>query len=286
MRVVRKTKELRELISELKQAGDRIALVPTMGNLHEGHLQLVKVARTHAERVVATIFVNPTQFGPAEDFGSYPRTPQEDVSALESVGADILFMPDVDEVYPRPLSEMTAVNVPVLSETLCGAFRPGHFKGVATVVLKLFNMVGPDCALFGEKDFQQLRVIRQMVTDLNLPIDIHGVPTVREQSGLAMSSRNAYLSPKERSDAAKIYETLVTVARGLKYEQVSPEASEAEGLNRLSEAGFNVDYFAVRRAEDLALPVGSDAAESLVILVAARLGKARLIDNLKLADLA
>lgn len=285
MRVISELEVLRTANSAFKRKQERIALVPTMGNLHDGHLHLVRIAKTLADRVIVTIFVNPAQFGPGEDFERYPRTPEEDSAALEAAGADILFMPKADEVYPRPLSSMTVVDVPGLSEDLCGACRPGHFRGVATIVLKLFNMVGPDCAVFGEKDFQQLEVIRRMVADLNLPIEIHGIPTVREASGLAMSSRNAYLNATERDLAPMIYQTLVSLGNALMRGVFSPCEAEASGYATLKEAGFGVDYFAVRRAFDLAQPSETESPEGLVLLVAARIGKARLIDNLRLSDL-
>jgi pantoate--beta-alanine ligase len=276
---------LRAKTTRMRLQAQRIALVPTMGNLHAGHLRLVEEAKRHADRVIVTIFVNPTQFGPGEDFERYPRTPEADVQALTLAGADILFMPEVGEVYPASLDALTMVEVPGLSEILCGAFRPGHFRGVATIVLKLLNMVGPDCALFGEKDFQQLAVIRRMVRDLNLPLMIHGVPTVRESSGLAMSSRNAYLNEAERQKATVLYSTLKESARSLLQDSALPREVEEKAASILVQEGFLVDYVAVRRVEDLQCPRQGDPALNLIVLAAARLGKTRLIDNLKVSDL-
>jgi pantoate--beta-alanine ligase len=283
MKKIQRLTELRQDIAAFRSAGERIALVPTMGNLHQGHLQLVKEARRLADRVVATVFVNPTQFGPGEDYASYPRTPEADRAALAQAGADILFIPEVHEVYPRGLSALTSVEVPGLSEELCGAFRPGHFRGVATVVLKLFNMVNADIAVFGEKDYQQLTVIRQMVADLNLPLTIHGVPTVREADGLAMSSRNTYLSADERRKAAILYATLISSVAALKIGQSPISQIEAEASAALEAEGFRVDYVSVRRVLDLAAPGPEQDPGGLMVLVAARLGKTRLIDNLRVS---
>lgn len=276
--------DLRRETAAYRRAGERIALVPTMGNLHQGHLQLVHEAKSLAERVVATVFVNPTQFGPGEDFASYPRTPEADIAALERAGTDILFIPEVQEVYPRGLGLLTSVEVPGLSDQLCGAFRPGHFCGVATVVLKLFNMVNPDCAVFGEKDYQQLTIIRQMVADLNLPLTIHGVATVRESDGLAMSSRNTYLSADERRAAPFLYSTIRSLIAALNRQEASILELEDQAAQALVSHGFKVDYVAVRRLSDLAPPRPEDDARLWVVLVAARLGKTRLIDNLKVSD--
>jgi len=229
--------------------------------------------------VVVSIFVNPMQFGPREDLAAYPRTPEQDRALLEGAGADLLFLPAVAEVYPRPPAEQTRVEVPGLSDLLCGAARPGHFVGVATVVCKLFNMVQPQVALFGEKDFQQLLVIRRMVEDLALPVAIQGVPTSREADGLARSSRNGYLTLEERALAPRLYATLQWVAAELRAGVDSSEIVAA-ALRQLSEAGFRPDYLEVRRAADLAPPGPGD--RDLVILAAAWLGRARLIDNLTL----
>lgn len=278
MRTVHTIAELRAQVAAWRQAGERVAFVPTMGNLHRGHIHLVERAREQAPRTVASIFVNPTQFGPNEDFAGYPRTLAEDARQLEAAGLDLLFAPAVAEIYPRPLEDMTAVTVPELSGILCGASRPTHFRGVATMVGKLFNMVQPDAALFGEKDWQQLMVIRRLVEDLNFPVEIIGVPTVRETDGLAMSSRNGYLTPQERAIAPALYATLSASAQRLRagerdYQRLADEAKTA-----LAAAGFRPDYFEIRRAGDLQPPSGEDT--HLRILAAAWLGKARLIDNL------
>jgi pantoate--beta-alanine ligase len=278
METIHTVVELRARIARWRQAGERVAFVPTMGNLHRGHIHLVEQAHTRASRTVASIFVNPTQFGPKEDFAGYPRTLEADAAQLEAVGLDLLFVPSVPEMYPRPLDEITQVTVPELSGVLCGASRPTHFRGVATVVSKLFNMVQPDVALFGEKDWQQLLVIRRLVTDLDFPIEIIGIPTVREADGLAMSSRNGYLSAEERRIAPTLYQTLVATAERLRAGERAYEALCNEAKNRLAVAGFRPDYFEIRRADDLQRPVVDDA--HLQILAAAWLGRARLIDNL------
>lgn len=271
--------DLRRQVAAWRVAGKTVALVPTMGNLHAGHLSLVEDARRRADRVVVSVFVNPTQFGPQEDFAAYPRTPADDVRQLEAVGADLLFMPSVEAMYPRPAAGMTYVEVPELADRLCGQFRPGHFRGVATVVLKLFHQVQPDLALFGEKDYQQLTVIRRLVDDLDLPVRIVGVPTVREPDGLAMSSRNAYLSAEERPVAALIFRQLGTLAEALQGGDRDFSGLEAGASEVLVQAGFAVDYVAIRRARDLQAPDEGDT--DLVVLVAARLDRTRLIDNIR-----
>ena len=256
----------------------RIAFVPTMGNLHEGHLTLVRHARELAERVIVSIFVNPLQFGAGEDFDRYPRTLQRDADLLIAEGVDWLFAPSVEVMYPRPQAEQTKVLVPGISDILCGASRPGHFEGVATVVCKLFNLVRPDVALFGQKDYQQLMVIRRMVEDLAMPLQVVGVPTVREADGLAMSSRNGYLTPEERAIAPVLYRTLNDTAEGLRQGKGS-EGLERAAADALNKAGLRTDYFSIRRQADLAAAQAGDAA--LVILAAAWLGRTRLIDNLE-----
>jgi len=263
-----------------RQQGERVALVPTMGNLHSGHLALVREARRSAQRTVVSIFVNPLQFGPAEDFAAYPRTLDRDRDLLAGAGADLLFAPPVAVVYPRGESEQTRVEVPALSDILCGSSRPGHFAGVATVVCKLLNMVQPELAVFGEKDFQQLLVIRRMVEDLCLPVEVQGLATVREADGLAMSSRNAYLTADERARAPALYRSLCRAAEDLRAGRGS-HAVEERGGRDLAAAGLRPDYFSVRRAQDLALPTSDDA--DLVVLAAAFLGRARLIDNLRVS---
>lgn len=278
MQTVHAIAELRARVAAWKRAGERVAFVPTMGNLHRGHIYLVERARELAPRTVASIFVNPTQFGPNEDFAGYPRTLADDSRQLAAVGLDLLFAPGVAEMYPRPSDEMTQVTVPELSGILCGASRPVHFRGVATVVGKLFNMVQPDMALFGEKDWQQLMVIRRLVADLDFPVEIVGVPTVRESDGLAMSSRNGYLTAEERAIAPTLYATLVASAERLRAGERDYARLANEAEMRLASVGFRPDYFAVRRADDLRPPATGDA--DLRILAAAWLGRARLIDNL------
>jgi len=250
-----------------------------MGNLHAGHLSLIEAARRHGERFVASIFVNPMQFGPNEDFAHYPRTPGEDARMLEGAGCNLMFMPEVAEIYPNGAERATRVEVPQLSRILEGEFRPGHFEGVTTVVAKLFHIVEPHVAVFGEKDFQQLTVIRRMVTELCMPVEIVAAPTVRHPDGLAMSSRNQYLTVAERALAPKIYATLERAAQRLRAGESDFTGIERAGFQALEDAGFRVEYFSVRQAADLAPAVPS--VRSLVVLAAARLGKPRLIDNVQ-----
>lgn len=277
MQIVNTIQALRALIHTWKAAGERVAFVPTMGNLHAGHCQLVTAAQQHADKVVVSIFVNPTQFGAGEDFDSYPRTEAQDQEKLQAIDIDVLFLPSVAEMYAP--NAKTVVSVAGLSELYCGASRVGHFDGVATVVCKLFNMVQPDVALFGLKDFQQLAVIRTMVNDLNMPVDIIGIDTVREASGLAMSSRNGYLTPAEHQLAPMLYQSLCAareaIVAGLDYPSV-----EKNALSTLQNAGFQPDYFRICRSLDLAPAQQGDT--ELVLLVAAKLGKTRLIDNIAL----
>jgi pantoate--beta-alanine ligase len=249
-----------------------------MGNLHAGHLTLVREAQQVADRTVASIFVNPLQFGPSEDFDAYPRTLEQDRALLAGEGTDLLFAPGVQAVYPHGQAAQTLVQVPGLSDMLCGASRPGHFVGVATVVCKLFNMVQPDVALFGEKDFQQLLVIRRMTEDLCMPVEVRGVATVREADGLAMSSRNAYLTSDERARAPRLYQALLRAAERLRTGVAAAEV-ERLGATELDAEGMKCDYFSVRRAQDLGSPSALDC--DLVVLAAARIGRARLIDNLR-----
>jgi pantoate--beta-alanine ligase len=275
MHIVNTVPELRDAVKLWRSTGQSIALVPTMGNLHAGHLALVNEAKKNADKVVVSIFVNPTQFGVGEDFESYPRTEQEDQAKLNAIGTDLLFQPAVSDVYAPDAK--TVVSVTELSKWYCGAFRPGHFDGVATVVCKLFNMVQPDIALFGLKDFQQLTVIRTMVRDLNIPVEIIGVETVREDSGLAMSSRNGYLSTEEKNIAAKLYKSLCVARDAVLAGQRSYQEIERNALLFLQEFGFQPDYFNVCRSSDLKKPGENDS--ELVLLAAASLGKTRLIDN-------
>lgn len=274
---VERVAELRAQVRAWRAAGERIAFVPTMGNLHAGHLSLVSEGRARAERVVASIFVNPLQFGPREDLDAYPRTLDADRRQLDATGCDLLFTPGVSEIYPRGQDTQTRVEVPGISDILCGVSRPGHFVGVATVVCKLLNMVQPDVALFGEKDFQQLLVIRRLVEDLALPVEIVGVSTAREFDGLAMSSRNGYLTPEERALAPALYRVLNATAKAVRAGEPIERAEQA-GLDVLAADGLRPDYLTVRRTEDLA-PAGPED-RALVILAAAYLGRARLIDNL------
>ncbi len=278
MEILESIDALKKALVPIRRRGETLALVPTMGHLHEGHLQLVRTARQWADRVIVSLYVNPFQFGPAEDFSSYPRTPEADAAALRRENVDGLFLPATEELYPRPPEAMTFVEVPVLSETLCGSFRPGHFRGVATVVLKLFHLVEPDVAVFGEKDFQQLVVIKRLVEDLHLPIQIVGVPTVREADGLARSSRNSYLSPIERPLAGALFAALNEAASALERGLIAGDEIASKGQKVLESKGFEVDYFAIRRLDDLGTP--GPLERRLVILVAARLGRTRLIDNL------
>lgn len=268
------------LRAALKGAGSarRIALVPTMGNLHEGHIALMKQARGHGDIVVATIFVNRLQFRPGEDFEKYPRTFQADCEKLTAAGVDHLFAPTETEMYPRPQG-YHVVPPAEHDSTLEGEFRPGHFKGVATVVMKLFQIAQPDVALFGKKDFQQLMVIRNMVDDLNLPIEIVGGETVRAGDGLALSSRNGYLSAQERAEAPRLYRTITKVAEAIRAGNVDFIGLERQAMAELAAAGWSPDYIAIRKKVDLQLPSAHESG--LVVLAAARLGGTRLIDNLE-----
>ena len=279
MDTVTKITAVREHVRRWRSEGRRVAFVPTMGNLHPGHVSLIEAARRHGDRFVASIFVNPMQFGPNEDFAHYPRTPTQDERMLAEAGCNLMFMPDVAEVYPNGSERATRVDVPGLSRILDGEFRPGHFEGVSTIVATLFHIVEPDVAVFGEKDFQQLTVIRRMVADLHLPVEIVGAPTVRDADGLAMSSRNQYLTATERPVAPRIYETLQAVAKRLSTGDVEFASIERFGVEALTKVGMKPDYFAIRRAQDLGAPAND--TKHLVVLTAARLGKARLIDNIQ-----
>ncbi|MGE3104278.1 MAG: pantoate--beta-alanine ligase [Lysobacterales bacterium] len=278
MRTLAALDELRRTLGGYRAAGERIALVPTMGNLHAGHFALVDRARSLAERVVVSVFVNPTQFGPNEDFARYPRSLDADAAGLLAHGCDLLFVPAAETLYPYGSANTVTVQVPGLSDQLCGASRPGHFTGVATVVTKLFNAVQPDLAIFGQKDYQQLLLVRRLVTDLCLPIEIVMAPTVREADGLALSSRNQYLNPAQRRQAPALYRCLQTMGERVAAGQ-PPAVVEAAAMAELSAQGFVVDYAALRQAEDLAQP-GAGRDQALVGLLAARLGATRLIDNL------
>ena len=271
--------------SDKQVSQQRIALVPTMGNLHDGHLELVKIAKQHADIIVVSIFVNPTQFGVGEDFDSYPRTLDEDVAKLATVGADYVFAPSVDAMYPV-LPPPTTVLAGAISSQLCGQSRPGHFDGVGIVVSKLFNIVQPDVAIFGQKDYQQLAIIKQLVRDLSYPIEIVGAPIIRADDGLALSSRNQYLTESERQVAPILHRELQDLAEQLKDGGISQQAFEsllADKRTRISEAGFTIDYLEVK-TEALDSVVSDSTTfnienKNIVILVAAWLGRARLLDN-------
>jgi len=278
---VRSRQELRERVRTWKRAGQKIALVPTMGNLHAGHLALVKEARELAGRVVASIYVNPAQFGAGEDLENYPRTLDSDREALQLSGCDLLFTPDEKTIYPHGLDDAFRLSAPPgLASILEGKSRPGHFDGVVTVVSRLFSLVNPDVAVFGEKDYQQLLIIRRMVDDMGFDIDIHAVATVRESNGLALSSRNNYLNPDQQAVAQNLFVVLQSTA-----ELGSAPGADFSSLEKLAEErlkhhGLDPEYVAIRRADDLELPRGGDRA--LRILAAAWCGKIRLIDNLNL----
>ncbi|NNN27996.1 MULTISPECIES: pantoate--beta-alanine ligase [Pseudomonas] len=278
MNTVKTVRELRAAVARARSEGKRIALVPTMGNLHAGHAALVTKAGQRADFVVASIFVNPLQFGPSEDLEKYPRTLAADQEKLLSAGCHLLFAPTVEEMYPDGMDGQTRLHVTGVSEGLCGGSRPGHFDGVATVVCKLFNMVQPDMALFGEKDFQQLAVIRKLVRDLNLPIQIFGEPTVRAEDGLALSSRNGYLTDEQRAVAPVLQRTLRQLAECIRQGERDFPALLAEGSRQIEAAGLRIDYLEARESAGLRPATAED--HQLVILVAAFLGTTRLIDNL------
>ena len=279
MKTVHTIAEVRQQVRDWRQAGLTIGFVPTMGNLHAGHISLIDEARRHADRVVASIFVNPTQFGPSEDFDSYPRTLEADSEKLAAAGCDLLFAPSVDEMYPE--KNRTWVDVDDLGDHLCGASRPGHFRGVSTVVSKLCNIVLPDVACFGEKDFQQLAIIRRMAQDLFFPVRIIGVATAREANGLAMSSRNGYLSAAQRVQAGAIHTTLQALKARIEAGERDYPTLVQEGTDQLTQAGFAVDYLSISHAETLAPATSPDS--HLLIAVAAKLGATRLIDNVSLS---
>lgn len=270
--------QMRGQVGQWRRDGLRIGFVPTMGNLHAGHFALVELAREHSDKVIASIFVNPTQFGPNEDYGRYPRTPDTDIAGLAGKDCDALFLPSVDEMYPFGTIGCVQMHVPGITDILCGAHRPGHFNGVAQVVSRLFNMVQPDVAVFGRKDYQQLQVIRYMTEEMSFPVRIVAAPTLRESDGLAMSSRNQYLQGDERQVATTVYGTLLAMrdaaAQGTALRDIEDQATQA-----LQDAGFSVDYAEIRRS-DLTRPK-LPGEPGLVALIAARLGRTRLIDNLE-----
>ena len=272
-----KIEEIRARIKTWKNKGESVAFVPTMGNLHAGHISLITEGRRRADHVVASIFVNPMQFGPNEDLAGYPRTLEADQQKLVEAGCELLFLPTPEIIYPRGLAAQTFVEVPGISEQLCGATRPGHFRGAATIVCKLFNIVQPDIALFGRKDYQQLQIIRTMVEDLSLPVEVMGVDTVRESSGLALSSRNGYLTAEERAKAPALKRTLDDLVEAIKAGNAVDSAINSAKA-ALQAAGLTPDYIELRQAQTLT--PATDKDKELVLLAAAYLGKARLIDNL------
>jgi pantoate--beta-alanine ligase len=280
MNTVKSVRELRAAIAGARAKGKRIAFVPTMGNLHSGHVALVEKAGQRADFVVTSIFVNPLQFGPTEDLDKYPRSLAADQEKLIEAGCHLLFTPDVEEIYPDGMQGQTIINVPGVSAGLCGASRPGHFEGVATVVCKLFNIVQPDLAIFGEKDFQQLAVIRKLVRDLNMSIQIMGEPTVRAADGLALSSRNNYLTELQRAAAPALYACLNEMAGAIRGGERDFSKLTSKGKTTLRKAGFKPDYLEVCEAVNLRPADAND--QQLVILAAAFMGKTRLIDNLAL----
>lgn len=280
MNTVKTVRELRAVVARARSEGKRIALVPTMGNLHSGHIALVTKAVQRADFVIASIFVNPLQFGPNEDLASYPRTLAADQEQLLQAGCHLLFTPTVEEMYPHGMADQTIVRVPVVSEGLCGGSRPGHFDGVSTVVSKLFNMVQPDIAIFGQKDFQQLAVVNALVRDLNMPIQIIGEPTVRAADGLALSSRNGYLTDDQRAAAPALYRVIKQIGTALQNGEQDHQQLIGDGVKALESAGFRPDYLEIRNAVSLRPATPDD--RDLVVLGAAFMGKTRLIDNLHL----
>ena len=278
MQTIQDAPALRAAIRNWRTKGETVGFVPTLGNLHAGHQSLIKLARARTDRVVASVFVNPTQFAPGEDFERYPRTLLQDQAALADEECDLLFAPDVSTIYPFGAENSVSLHVPQITDTLEGAHRPGHFDGVATVVCKLFNLVQPDLAVFGQKDFQQLKVIERMLRDLSLPVRVMAAPTMRADDGLALSSRNQYLSATDRAKAPLIYDTLLKM-RDLLAKGHAWRVLEQVAAAQLIRAGFEPDYVVIRRAEDLAEPADGEQT-GLIALIAARLGSTRLIDNL------
>lgn len=279
MQTQKKIKDLRQTLRVARSQGKSIALVPTMGNLHEGHLQLIRQARDRYDFIVCSIFVNPLQFGENEDLDAYPRTLEADCESLRAENCDCVFLPSVEEIYGNALEQQTSVNVPGLTENFCGSSRPGHFDGVATVVTKLFNIVQPDAAFFGLKDYQQFLVIKKMTKDLALEIAIHGIETHREESGLAMSSRNNYLSEQQRKQAAGLYHCLQDCAEKIQQGETNFQQLEEAARRKLQQASLEPDYFQICDADTLLPP--SPGTEHFAILGAVFIGKSRLIDNIR-----
>ena len=277
MQIIQDKQTLQELLDEWRHHDEHVAVVPTMGNLHDGHLSLIDLAREHAERVVVTVYVNPTQFGEDEDIDEYPRTMERDTRRLKKIGADVLFAPDNDTIYPFGIEEATVVSVPGLTQNFCGASRPGHFDGVTSVVARLFALIRPDVAVFGQKDYQQQLIIRHMTEDLGLAIRIITAPTVREDDGLAKSSRNQYLSEEERAAAPQLFRSLAAIGHDLQNGKRNFKELEKRATKELKAAGFEPEYVAVRRAQNLGPPKRD--CDEIVVLAAAVLGQARLIDN-------
>lgn len=285
MQVVHTKRELAQIITEQKVQQKHIGFVPTMGNLHQGHISLVRKAQEHSDFVVSSVFVNPMQFGANEDLDKYPRTLDVDSEKLAAVNCDLLFAPSPNEVYPNGLDKHLKMNMPHMAGVLCGQSRPTHFEGVCTVVTKLFNMVRPDIAVFGKKDLQQLLIIMQMTADLCLPIKIMGGDTVREANGLAMSSRNGFLSAEEKDKAAIIYQTLQTTLQKIESGHRNYKTLMDNAANELTQQGFKLDYFDIRKIDDLALAEEGCSYDNLAIFAAAYTEKTRLIDNITLKDL-
>ena len=281
MNVFRHIADLRSELASLRQEGKSIACVPTMGNLHEGHLQLIRLAKRHADIVVATIFVNRLQFGLNEDWDQYPRTFASDCEKLEAESCDFLFSPDETEMYPNGMDGQTRVVSPTMTDVLCGASRPGHFEGVTTVVTKLLHIVEPDVAIFGLKDFQQLAIVKRMVADLCMAVEIIGAPVARDIDGLALSSRNAFITEQERPKVNQLYQSLYWVREEIESGERDFRKLEIQAIERIQKAGFQVDYFSICHADNLELAVDDD--KELAILGALFTTQARLIDNLRLS---
>lgn len=277
MKKIDKIAHIQSYLNQLTKINNGLALVPTMGNLHEGHLKLVELAKQRCETVVVSIFVNPLQFGPSEDLDSYPRTLEEDCEKLEALGVDVVFAPTVAEMYP--IKQSMLISPPPIANTLCGASRPDHFDGVATVVMKLFNIVQPDVAVFGKKDYQQLLILKQLVQQFNIPVEIMAAEIVREKDGLALSSRNGYLNKMERSEAVRLHKCLQLVVQSAQKGDHSIEAIEQQTTDYLNQLGWNVDYIAIRSAETLETPAADE--KRLIALGAAQFGQPRLIDNIE-----